>query len=458
MFVPRVVPVVQTEAAKEVMRTTATLVGQVTPDPSGGGDVTDCHFDYVLDSKYQEVKPYTSADDIFKNFGTSVPCAQPTPYSGSTAVSREITGLTVDATYRYRLVAKNSIDSNAGGELTFTPHRVLGLTTGAATNLTTTSATLNGSFDPSGEATTYVFEWGTDTSYGHVTPVSTPVTGTGTKPAAADITGLTNYTKYHYRIVATNSLGTSYGDDEILRTFPPLPPDVGGAAVSNVTSTGAHLSATVNPNLGATIYRFQYGPTTAYGLETNVDEPLEGDESSHPVAAELSGLQPGTTYHVRLVATNFGGTSPSSDLVFTTPAAPGVDSTSVSSVGTGGATLDGVVSPHLSPTTYHFEYGVGAGYGTRTPETTSIGADDLSHAVSATIGGLAQSATYHFRIVASNGIGTTAGPDHVFTTGTAARQAPPAVTCKKGFVKRHGKCLKKHKKRKHRRHSTKGRG
>jgi hypothetical protein len=72
---------------------------------------------------------------------------------------------------------------------------------------------------------------------------------------------------------------------------------------------------------------------------------------------------------------------------------------------------------------------------------------------------LAQGTTYHFRVVASNEFGTTTGPDQSFTTQSATPPPPPPppteVKCRKGFVKRHGRCVKKHH-RKHR-HGTGGR-
>ena len=66
--------------------------------------------------------------------------------------------------------------------------------------------------------------------------------------------------------------------------------------------------------------------------------------------------------------------------------------------------------------------------------------------MSQAISGLTPGTTYHFRVVASNGVGTTAGPDQTFKTDAAAVPPPqpsPPVKCKKGTVKRHGKCVKK---------------
>jgi hypothetical protein len=89
------------------------------------------------------------------------------------------------------------------------------VTTNPATNLTTSSAKLNGSLNPHGLTTTVYFKWGTTTSYGHTTATQTR-TGNTALPITANISGLTTHHTYHFRIVATNSAGTRTGSD---RTF-----------------------------------------------------------------------------------------------------------------------------------------------------------------------------------------------------------------------------------------------
>jgi hypothetical protein len=86
-----------------------------------------------------------------------------------------------------------------------------------------------------------------------------------------------------------------------------------------------------------------------------------------------------------------------------------------------------------------------------------IGADGIIHDVSAQLSGLRPGTTYRFRVVATNGVGRAADVDRVFTTAPAqlAVPAPESTTCKKGFVKRKGRCVKKQK-RKHRRHNSQG--
>jgi len=85
-----------------------------------------------------------------------------------------------------------------------------------ATQVTPVSARLNGRVNPNGKDTTYYFEYGITGAYGSSTPIMDAGSCTAAISASADITGLVLNTTYHYRIVATNSVGTSYGSD---RTF-----------------------------------------------------------------------------------------------------------------------------------------------------------------------------------------------------------------------------------------------
>ncbi len=91
-----------------------------------------------------------------------------------------------------------------------------GVTTLGAAKVTITTATLTGKVNPNGAPTTYFFQYGTNTAYGSRTPDAGVATGTAAVGATAAITGLGPNTKYHYRLVAHNSVGTTIGGD---RTF-----------------------------------------------------------------------------------------------------------------------------------------------------------------------------------------------------------------------------------------------
>ncbi|MDG6005576.1 MAG: hypothetical protein E3K29_06965, partial [Candidatus Brocadia sp.] len=104
------------------------------------------------------------------------------------------------------------------------------VTTGSATNITTNAATLNGTVNANGLSTTVWFQYGTTSgSYGSTTSIQT-VGGTSSTPVSASINGLSAGVKYYYRIVAQNSVGTSYGTEQSLTT---------AASTSGGTTTGA---------------------------------------------------------------------------------------------------------------------------------------------------------------------------------------------------------------------------
>src|SRR5207249_3563753 len=170
--------------------------------------------------------------------------------------------------------------------------------------------------DPHGLATNVYFQYGTTTSYGLTTAIQSK-TGNTYQNVAANISSLTASTAYHFRIVATNSAGTRYGSD---RTFTTLtatgPPVVITNPATNVTSSPATLNGTADPHgLTTTVY-FQYGTTTSYGY-TTASQSKTGNTYQN-VAANISGLTSGTTYHFRIVATNSAGTKYGSDRTFTT--------------------------------------------------------------------------------------------------------------------------------------------
>jgi hypothetical protein len=106
------------------------------------------------------------------------------------------------------------------------------VSTGTASDLTDTSATIAGVVNPNGDGT-YHFQYGTDTAYGSST-TSTSVSGTAETDVSAGLTGLSAETTYHYRLVAANSAGTSYGDDATFTTQASASPSIGAYVPGNL--------------------------------------------------------------------------------------------------------------------------------------------------------------------------------------------------------------------------------
>lgn len=109
-------------------------------------------------------------------------------------------------------------------------------TTGAASGVTQTAATLGGTVDPRGAATTCKFQYGTSTSYGSEAPcAAAPGSGSGGVAVSAALSGLTAGTTYHFRVVATNAGGTTNGADATFATTSTSPP--GTARLLTATAT-----------------------------------------------------------------------------------------------------------------------------------------------------------------------------------------------------------------------------
>lgn len=93
--------------------------------------------------------------------------------------------------------------------------------TGSATGVSDTSATLNGTVGPNKESTNYHFEYGTTTAYGLTSPTVSAGSGNATKDATSAVAGLAPSTAYHYRLIAVNASGTVTGSDMSFTTLAP---------------------------------------------------------------------------------------------------------------------------------------------------------------------------------------------------------------------------------------------
>jgi hypothetical protein len=217
-------------------------------------------------------------------------------------------------------------------------------TTEGVSEVTFDAATLSGTVDPGGgEAasdTRWCFQYGSGANPGYnlgSLPLLSGDAGRGTSgvPVSVQLTDLAPGDTYRYRLVAVNSLGMGLGStacsteggqetegaEEIFTTPITLPAPLAVTGVpSGVSQNAATISGTVNPQGYRTSYEFQVGVDTSYGVQV-FGEAGEGSESQQ-VSLTLPYLQPGTSYHYRLVAISRGGTSYGADAMFTTPVFP----------------------------------------------------------------------------------------------------------------------------------------
>jgi hypothetical protein len=190
------------------------------------------------------------------------------------------------------------------------------VTTNPAAFIASFSATLKGSLNPDGLSTTFHFQYGTTTNYGLTSAPQTQI-GDTFRPVSANVNSLAAHTTYHFRIVASNTAGTTFGSD---RTFTTLtmtgPPVVRTNPATDVIASSANLNGRLDPHgLSTTVY-FQYGTTNSYGSRT--PNHIKTGNDYQNVFAGISGLTAGTTFHFRIVATNTVGTRYGTDRTLTT--------------------------------------------------------------------------------------------------------------------------------------------
>ena len=272
--------------------------------------------------------------------------------------------------------------------------------TGTAGEVKATTATLKGSVNPKGSATTYQFEYGTSTSYGYLAPATAELIGSGTEAVEVSqpITGLEKGTTYHYRLVATNGAGTTKGEDRALMTSDV--PEASTEAATNVKASEATLNAAVNPKWAPTTYQFEYGPTASYG-STAPASPQEMGSGGTGVAVskQVDGLTEGGTYHFRVVATNEVGTTYGADQSFQALLLPSAATLIPGHVRGREAELRGTLNPNGQKTSYQFEYGTTTAYGSRVPlPAEEIGVSSETGEVAEAVSGLEPSTQYHYRL------------------------------------------------------------
>jgi hypothetical protein len=393
-------PTAITGPVSAVGPTSATVSGTVNP----GGQATTWYVEYGTSTSY----------------GSQSSSASVGSGSANVAVSRALSGLASGTTYHYRVVATNGAGTSRGADGIFTTSAAPAAVTGSATSVTTTSATLNGTVDPNGRATTWYFEYGTSTSYGTRTAAKDAGSGGSAAAVSAALANLARGRNYHYRLVASSDAGTSRGVDQTFATFGA--PAVTTDSASSVTPTSARLNGTITPNGQSTSWYFDYGTTTSYGTRTAVKGAGSGTRATR-VNASITRLRTGVTYHYRLVATNASGTTVGRDRTFSTNLQPVVRTEPARDATATTATLTGSVDPRTRATSWWFEYGTTTGYGSQT-SSRSAGSGGTARAVSAAVSGLRAGTTYHYRLVARNDAGTTRGADLTFATAGVTLTIP----------------------------------
>lgn len=196
----------------------------------------------------------------------------------------------------------------------------------------------------------------------------------------------------------------------------PVVPVLTTRAVTDITTTTAVSGGEITNDGGAAI--IVKGICWNTSEEPTIENNNSTESSTSAIfSSSLSNLAPGTTYYVRAYATNSAGTGYGESVTFKTMGdKPVAQAKSVSNITINSATLTGSVNPNLLSTAVSFEWGTSINYGNTILAPGSPASGSASSDFSADLTGLAPGTTYHFRVKAINGLGTTNSDDMQFTT------------------------------------------
>ena len=281
-----------------------------------------------------------------------------------------------------------------------------------------------------GEALELLAEGG----YTAVMPIGAGVSAVSVDSASSDV-----YLDEAYSIVALNANGESLGSFGSGSLEGSAGVGVDSASGTVYASNGASAAifpegetpgepatgaATGVNGSEATLHGELAGGESGYYFAYNQGSSCTGGTSTEPTGASgsveatatLSGLQPATGYTVCLVATNAFGQTPGPAVSFTTTAVPPrIEGESFTDAGLTNVTLNAQIDPNGTSTSYYWEYGPNAAYGSRTPDV-SLGEGYSALLTSAHVEGLTADSEYHFRVVAVSAAGIEHGSDTTFRT------------------------------------------
>jgi hypothetical protein len=356
----------------------------------------------------------------------------------------------------------------------------------SVSNITPTDTTLEAQINPNGLETEYQFR--VLASPCHANPVncellSDPLypspadeiaAASGTQTVSVELNGagltLEPGREYHYAVFATNSAGTASGPDQTFTTPSASPPSIEGESASNITPTDATLEAQVNPQSSerGTRYQFQVVanaseypaefacPTEGFPAGTSLCLGLTSQSGALPIRVTPAGtqdqavgldlastgmtLQPGTTYHYRVIAARTVQTVDTirwedpivygPDQTFTTPPAtapPSIDGELASGITEHDATLEAQINTEGLATSYQFRLESGclpplaclaiAVYPLPSGELLgSFVGQSVSLDLNSTGVTLHPSIKYRYSVEATSAAGTAYGADQTFTT------------------------------------------
>ena len=266
----------------------------------------------------------TGAAAIYLGLNPTASVAQVAQYLDAESTKDVITGLKTETVNKYLYVSPTD-----GGAPIVPPV----VAQKSVTNITHQSADVLIDVNPGFAPTTLSFEYGPDATFTTsttATVVPGMVDGGAPTTASVALTALSSAATYHFRIIGVNESGRTISS---IGSFTTLPPPVTApiariAPATNVTAYSATLNGVAQAGNAPTTVTFVYGTDPEFKTNTNsiAASPFEisGGTNFFNVTLNVSFLEGGKTYYVKVVARNSTGATHSPVTTFDTPVAPGI--------------------------------------------------------------------------------------------------------------------------------------
>jgi uncharacterized protein (TIGR02145 family) len=294
---------------KEVPTVVTTGVIEITTSSAlGGGNITSDGNSAII---ARGVCYGTESNPTLNNNKTS-------DGTGTGVFVSTFSGLSVATVYHVRAYATNEEGTGYGTDISFTTSGALPVaTTLTTTDITTTSATLNGTVNANYLSTVVTFEYGATTDYGQTAiAAQSPLTGNTDTNVSVSILNIYPGTTYHFRVKAINDLGTTYSSDLLFVTLVDLP-TITTNSITEKSASSAVCGGVITSDGGG--YIFERGVCwNIIDNPTITDSKTDDGTGTDNFTSAITGLTPFTKYYVRAYAKNNAGTGYGSVNSFTT--------------------------------------------------------------------------------------------------------------------------------------------
>jgi len=331
-----------------------------------------------------------------------------------------LANLAPNATYYARGYAENSEGISYSSEISFTTssYTLANISTESASDITFTSFNISGNIIDQGNSSV--------SQHGHCWSLTTNPTiadnktafGTGSAGVfSSSISSLEQNTTYYVKSYATNSAGTSYGDEVAVQTLAPSLANVTTGSASDISFTSFNVSGNILDLGNTSVTEHGHCWSTSQNPTTSNGKTTYGEGTVGNFLSTVSGLQQNTTYYIKSYATNSAGISYGDEVVVQTltPTLPTVTTSLVTNIDGSTVTCGGDVtydggtavtakgvcwSTSQNPTILNNHTTDGSGEG-----------EFISNLI-----GLNTNTTYFIRAYSTNSIGTQYGTQATFTT------------------------------------------